>query len=339
MIVLSLIALGFAQVSRREQRSALDRQLSTEAYYAAESGINDARKAIFDTSNSLNPYLFQNGSRSKSSCGADTLPNDPLDSGSQINGTVQYSCLLINQSPPDIQITQAAYPNPGNVEPINPTLPLHSLLISWEADGNGQGIPLATYPKFPSLGAGWGGANTVPLLRIDLVDASNLNRTALDTSVFTAFLYPVSSATPGVGAVTVNAPGSSQSGQIVKANCNTANTPYFCNVMLNVPAGITHDYLRVNSVYNGYMSNISSGGTVANETFTGAQAIIDSTGKATDVLKRIQVRIPIPSTPPTSTNAAPGNNKVPPYSIESAGSICKTLDALPPPQATVANPC
>src|SRR5487761_1517319 len=39
--VLALITTGFAQLSRREQQTALDKTLTNQAYYAAESGIND----------------------------------------------------------------------------------------------------------------------------------------------------------------------------------------------------------------------------------------------------------------------------------------------------------
>ena len=46
MIVVGLIVLGFAQISRRNQRQALDRQLSTQAFYAAETGVNDAANLI-----------------------------------------------------------------------------------------------------------------------------------------------------------------------------------------------------------------------------------------------------------------------------------------------------
>ncbi|HSX32249.1 MAG TPA: pilus assembly PilX N-terminal domain-containing protein, partial [Candidatus Saccharimonadales bacterium] len=46
MIVISLIVLGFAQIARRNQRQSLDRQLSTQAFYAAETGVNDASKVI-----------------------------------------------------------------------------------------------------------------------------------------------------------------------------------------------------------------------------------------------------------------------------------------------------
>ena len=42
IIVLSLLTIGFAQLARREQQTALSKQLANQAQYAAESGINDA---------------------------------------------------------------------------------------------------------------------------------------------------------------------------------------------------------------------------------------------------------------------------------------------------------
>ena len=46
MLVLTLIVTGFAQLARREQREALDRQLASQALYAAESGVNAAEAAV-----------------------------------------------------------------------------------------------------------------------------------------------------------------------------------------------------------------------------------------------------------------------------------------------------
>ena len=66
MIVISLIVLGFAQITRHDQQQALDKQLSTEAFYAAESGINDAINAI----QNLN-YLTSHPN-GKTNCGYDS---------------------------------------------------------------------------------------------------------------------------------------------------------------------------------------------------------------------------------------------------------------------------
>jgi Tfp pilus assembly protein PilX len=42
MVILTLVTIGFSKLMGRAQRQALDRQLSTQAFYAAESGVNDA---------------------------------------------------------------------------------------------------------------------------------------------------------------------------------------------------------------------------------------------------------------------------------------------------------
>jgi Tfp pilus assembly protein PilX len=61
IVVLSLMTVGFAQLMRSNQTSALNKQLSDQAYYAAESGINDAAQA-YNAGYSL----------SKTACGANT---------------------------------------------------------------------------------------------------------------------------------------------------------------------------------------------------------------------------------------------------------------------------
>ena len=91
MIILTLIVTGFAQLARREQRATLDRQLASQAFYAAESGINDARRALEDPDFS-GPLRGQ-----KDSC-------DPLASAANVDSLVDkniglnisYPCLLIN---------------------------------------------------------------------------------------------------------------------------------------------------------------------------------------------------------------------------------------------------
>src|SRR5262245_1378660 len=90
MIVVSLIVLGFAKIIRREERQSLDRQLSTQAFYAAESGINDAVKKISDDikNNVTVP--------TKTSCD----PDNHYTTSNQLDGTtITYSCLLIDPTP------------------------------------------------------------------------------------------------------------------------------------------------------------------------------------------------------------------------------------------------
>src|SRR5690349_2098676 len=46
MSVLTLIAIGFSMVSRQAEKNTLDDQLNTQAFYAAESGINDVSRIV-----------------------------------------------------------------------------------------------------------------------------------------------------------------------------------------------------------------------------------------------------------------------------------------------------
>ena len=41
MIIISLVVISFARLMRTEQEQALDRQLSSQAFYAAETAVND----------------------------------------------------------------------------------------------------------------------------------------------------------------------------------------------------------------------------------------------------------------------------------------------------------
>src|SRR5487761_1358632 len=78
MIVISLIVLSFAQIARREQRQSIDRQLSVQAYYAAESGANIARTAILA---SPSPIM-------KNTCGPNAqFPNNVIDAQTNVSIT------------------------------------------------------------------------------------------------------------------------------------------------------------------------------------------------------------------------------------------------------------
>ena len=46
MVIVSLILIGFVQYSNSEQKQSLDRQLQDEAFYSAESGINQVVQAL-----------------------------------------------------------------------------------------------------------------------------------------------------------------------------------------------------------------------------------------------------------------------------------------------------
>ena len=96
MIILSLITIGFTRIMQREQRQSLDRQLSRQALYAAESGINDVYSSLKN-----NPNLPEQ----KTTCdvvGQIGGQDNPALNGGKIDesGQIEYTLSLIHISEP-----------------------------------------------------------------------------------------------------------------------------------------------------------------------------------------------------------------------------------------------
>src|SRR3569623_1752522 len=92
VLVLSLLTVGFAILVRDEQRQTLDKQLSTQAFYAAESGVNDAINYINANMSTYN--------------GTTTCTGAPFFAANHTIDAVtvsSYTCLLVNMPPPNIR--------------------------------------------------------------------------------------------------------------------------------------------------------------------------------------------------------------------------------------------
>ena len=93
MLILSLIVLAVSQNATREQRQALDRQLSEQAFYNAESGINDAANYLYAHRNDAAvPAL-------KPDCTPLPGVNANIDG---TNGINKYTCIQYNRIPKSI---------------------------------------------------------------------------------------------------------------------------------------------------------------------------------------------------------------------------------------------
>ncbi len=316
MIVLTLIVLGFAQLARREQRQALDRQLSTQAYYAAESGINVARDQIYNSNfdADITDCTGPNSASAKWGAGSTTLSTD---SNSNI------PCLLVDQ-----RLETLEYSSVGDQSTVAPltseTGNFKEITFSWQAKNGSTDFNCGdqTGLKFPPV-SGWKNSNcSVGLLRVDLIDlgVGNIDRGYMVNNTFTAFFYP--SASGGNNFTFGSASGANQ-GQIYRVRCSAAATPKHCKATVNVDAlGHPRFYVRFRSVY--VDSSVTVNGVdTANDaaTFVGAQAKIDVTGKTADVTRRVQVHIP-------STKASQVYN-FPSFVLETADSICKRLSVVP----------
>lgn len=283
MVVISLIVLGFAQVTRREQRQALDRQLSTQAYYAAESGVNLAQQEIASL------YALGITPPAKNDCGEDTDYGDPsvdiLNSELEVDAAkgVVVTCLLISS-----ELSSLNYHSVGNESKavnVESTSNINRIDFSWQASGSSAAAANCT--QVPALPSATNWSCNQPLLRVDIVPTAGalLSRAALQASQFTTFLYPSNG-----GAGTQAYSGGSMS-TITQVNCSAAGSaPYVCTGSIT-GLNATRYGVRIMAIYGTADVNISAQAGGAPATLINGQTVIDSTGKANDVLRRIQVSV------------------------------------------------
>ncbi len=323
MVVMSLIVLGFAQVSRRNQREALDNQLTKQAYYAAETGVNDYSKVIraYLTANPNNPDLTQ---LNKTSCGKVVASSvyASINSGNLNSTDVQYTCVLVTANPTSLSYSSVSS---TKVIPINSATALDKLTITWQTTQTNLASPTANCPAASSIGqlpnvVNW--TCGLGILKIDLVPITGtIAMQNLMADAMTALLVPTKPSATGSGTLSYSGSGSNQYGGIanqgaeVAAKCDNTN----CSVTIT---GLTTTgyYLRVSNIYQAAALQVSGYGSSAPTTqlpLVGAQVLIDATGKAQDVLRRVQIRIPVNATSASSTFDS---------AIQTTQSLCKQFE-------------
>lgn len=304
MIVISLIVLGFAQVSRRNQRQALDRQLSTQAFYAAESGVNDARDLINQAVTAGNTIAAKNSCDAGSGMYAGLNPD--LDGTG--NDEAEYTCVMVNLTPQTL-----LYGDVGNI--ASTIIPVSSaagtnisrIVLTWQTKDDTPtpttGCPTTTSGIFSptsSWTCGYG------VIRLDLVPTTgNLDYATLQNNTMTTFLVPQSSGGSGTTGYAAGGANNRIGVACTNAGCTFAITGLSVNEY----------HMRISSIYKNVSLQVTAFDASNNQlALKDAQAIIDATGKAQDVLRRIQVHVPL---------TASSQNQMSDYVMQSTDSICK----------------
>jgi len=302
MIMITLVVLGFARITWRDQRQVLDRQLSTQAFYAAESGVNDAIKVLQTVPAAT--------TTPKTACQPDAnyTNSGVLDAAS---GTA-YTCLLVDPAPSSLQY-DTIDTDKSTVIPINASGTVNSITLNWQVSpapaasasaascpGLGSLPTNAAYQALANCDAG--------MLRIELVPAiAGGSRANLMNTAFVAVFQPSNVAGP------VNVPyGAPDQGITVLASCPLASNPLCKATITGLNA--SKYFLRIRSLYKRNSLTVTANNLVTGSLqLNGAQAVVDSTGKANDVLRRVVVRV---------KTSLPSDG-IPDYAIQSRDSICK----------------
>ena len=311
MIVISLIVLGFAQISRRNQRQALDRQLSTQAFYAAETGVNDAANLI---KSAVQAGTAVAAKPDCTSTGGGFYAAPAITPVIDAANKVEYTCLMVNPSP-----TTLVYSDVGTTSTVVPLIAtsgtISSITLNWQSKDDSS-TPAAACPNTTtSLRAtsAWGACG-YGMLRFDLVPTTGvLSHGGLMNATMTSFVMPLRPGSSG----TANPIGYSTGGANNRLGVVCTNTN--CSLTVN---GLSQSqyYMRISSLYKDVSLQISATGPAGGAvSLSGAQAVVDSTGKAQDVLRRIQVRVPLNGS---------SSNQLSDFAIQTTDAICKRFAVM-----------
>jgi hypothetical protein len=208
--------------------------------------------------------------------------------------------------------------------------------ISWQnaqgSDSFLRGIANQCNNLYPATGGGTTWTYT-GMLRAELVSINDVSRDGLINNALTTFLCPSTSA---ANTVAYNSSTTGvNSGTIISGNCSTPNTtnPQYCNAYITGLGSLNEDtfFLVLRSIYNPTAATVTLYGADGTGSVTAgnildikdAQFLVDSTGKAQNVLKRIQVRIPTHNNYYYAPNGA-------------ISSVCKQLSLTPTSSSTSA---
>lgn len=284
MVILSLITIGFTRIVQRDQRQSLDRQLTRQALYAAESGVNAVFKYLQDT-----PAADEE----KLDCDTSVFENaGVLDA----DGNVAFTCATYDKTPGELNwslsTTESAVAELRTASGNNFSV----MTVRWgnEVGNNTIAALPACGPAantFPAARAG----NT-PLLRLDLTNTAVLSRDSLIAGTDYLYIVPCndgSASGPGANHVF----GTPINGTIVQVPCYQAlELPCQLTISnLNAPAF----FARIRAVYDSAQVTITAtediAGTPSPAQFAQAQTSIDVTARAGDVVRRLRVSLPLAS--------------------------------------------
>ena len=317
-LIMGCIVVGFTMVTTSGSQENVSSQQSNQAYYAAQSGVNDAIQAVQEGL-TIPPIGSQNCSTIITEM---QKPAYNFENQLNANPPIAYNCLYIQTSPSNLQfpVSQAQ----SAVIMLDPSAPTKSLTFNWLPSSSGGSFNVSSCSQASLQFVPTSVWNCpFPILRLDLYNynindtsaaniANDTEDTALANDTDTFFLFPVNN---GVGTANniafdtvVNGVVQNQP-VVLAAKCDSGA----CQETLNFPAGspFTKGYARLTSIYADTPNVTISGDPTV--TFGNSQLEIDSTGDDQNVIQRIQVRVPLT----TTVGSAPN------YAVDGGVAMCK----------------
>lgn len=321
-LIVTIITVSFTQLMVRNQQLASENDLAQRAYDSALAGVEDAKRLL---------VVYQNCNTGVGNICADyknkidaqkcsTIQDSNLVSASgnevQVGEAADnqaYTCVKIDTKSPNFE----GYLEKDNsaVIPLIGREDFTKVRISWfTSEDSSSPSPMTDTAMSLPQPASWT-PNTPPILRAQYIpqidDPSNL-----DTQAKTLFLYPLNVGSSGLKFADVTRIDSAKSPSPVA--CNSSGIGGICSIDVEVPpkpaSGVV--YLQLMAIYNKThftVELVNSTGSIVY--FDNVQPIVDSTGRAENLFRRVKARVKLGGVPLAYPDSA----------INVRGPLCKTL--------------
>jgi len=344
-ILMSVLTISFLRIMTDEQSQVVDDDLSKGALASAESGVEDAKRALaycrslsgsdrtncYQALNNQNcPGMFDPslaGNPLPTALGLDTSAGGgAVRVGSQSNNQ-RYTCVTTQLQTQDV-VGQASE-SQAELVPLRSSGNYSWITVYWHQEATDGDAAVPTVGSDNQMNwrySEWknpiSNQRFIPVLRLQLIafDSTKTLPQMEDSSVG-MFLHPMTSAGRSVTSpLTVTGPISTGSiaDKRVEVQCNMSalQSGYACALKIGVPANFANDnvdyYMLVKSIYGSPHYKIELSNASGLVQFDDVQPRVDSTGAAGDVFRRVISRVSYTPDSFMTTNA-----------LESGLSVCK----------------
>lgn len=343
-MLLTIVTIGFMRLMIMDQRQSSNNDLSQSAYDAALAGVEDAKRVVraaqtgnIQAAGVLNGPINCNMVAASGVVGGSTSGDTIIQAGTGAGKRFDqaYTCVKITMKSQDF--IYKSIEDKSQLIPLRATSSFNKISIEWYrrddesnlGGANAVNTEISTTGELPARNSWY--SNTPQLMRAQLINPGpTFNLSTLDTTGVTSFLRPnvLRSDVAGqdgtaVSSKTSDRPratdGNEHNNGTNIVSCSKTfkfSGEYSCKAVIDVDeiaAGSETAFLRLTSIYKGGSVKVSlqkTDGTIVN--FDGVQPIVDSTGRASNLFRRVEARLQI-----GDDFAYPDN------AIELKNSLCK----------------
>lgn len=337
-LLMTIVTVSFARLMLREQQRAASNDLSQSAYDAALAGVEDAKRALarYEQRTAADPTWDFNDCNTVPALVGATI-NSPEQGGGVAVGDQAlqqaYTCVLIDLQTDDYIGSLSA--DESRIVPLQGAESFNRVRIEWfsrEIDlsgGSEADVPASGAESELPVASEWP-RNRPPVLETQLMQTSSsftldqFNAEAMngsESNANTLFLYPKQLASSPtlrfINDARFNAGGEPTS---VQCRATVTTVEYACSATIELPQPVSggsrsNAYLRLASRYNQTQFRVSLYEGTRLVQLDGVQPAVDSTGRASDLFRRVSARI--------ETGA--GRAAYPDAAVDITGNFCKTF--------------